>query len=147
MVFGFEVNRDNIYTLYINVYEFCWHQSDPLTNSLNNNSQIKVKVPLPTFFYPNNLSHFPHLFTPIVPLPTSCVTSPPPLPLYAVAMYTLCQSYGAKGMHAFIDYHISGIFYHQMSSACGEESAGVFVRRQYRQSLKKKDLPIKRNKI
>ena len=28
------------------------------------------------------------------------------------------QSYGAKGMHAFIDYHRSGICYHQMSSAC-----------------------------
>ena len=29
------------------------------------------------------------------------------------------QSYGAKGMHAFIDYHRFGICYHQMSSACG----------------------------
>ena len=28
------------------------------------------------------------------------------------------QSYGAKGMHAFIDYHRFGICYHQMSSAC-----------------------------
>ena len=28
------------------------------------------------------------------------------------------QSYGAKGMHAFIDYQRSGICYHQMSSAC-----------------------------
>ena len=30
------------------------------------------------------------------------------------------QSYGAKGMHAFIDYHRFGICYHQMSSACDE---------------------------
>ena len=29
------------------------------------------------------------------------------------------QSYGAKGMHAFIDYQRSVICYHQMSSACG----------------------------
>ena len=30
------------------------------------------------------------------------------------------QSYGAKGMHAFIDYHRFGICYHQMSCACGK---------------------------
>ena len=29
------------------------------------------------------------------------------------------QSYGAKGMHAFIDYQRSVICDHQMSSACG----------------------------
>ena len=31
------------------------------------------------------------------------------------------QSYGAKGMHAFIDYQRSVICYHQMSSACAHD--------------------------
>ena len=44
------------------------------------------------------------------------------------------QSYGAKGMHAFIDYHRSGICYHQMSSACGSEYmfwCVLLIRRMY----------------